>query len=526
MREPSVPELASSIRSPLLQVEALSKSFPGVRALDEVSLEVFSGEVVAVVGHNGSGKSTLVKVLAGLYEPDPGGQVFARTAEGAIVQGSEARDALHIIHQDLGLIGNLSTIENLDLGRRHGLRSLLPAPSRDERRRASELVAQFGASFDVRAPIASLPPAARTVVAIARALDGWTRPDNMLILDEPTATLRGEEVALLFGAVRRTAKGGAGVIFISHRLDEVVNLADRVLVLRDGRLVAALEAGEYDHETLVNLITGGAAGSAAAVEHKILDDPVLRVRGLSGETVVRADLDIRPGEIVGVSGVVGSGREAIGGLIFGALRRTSGEVELGDRSLPPGRLRAAIAAGVGYVPADRHSAGAVMSFSVRENVTLPQLRPLRRRLGRLDLRQERREAISWLGRVGLRPLVPERALSLFSGGNQQKAVLAKWLRNEPRLLLLDEPTQGVDVGAKASIYELVVGAAGRGAAVLISSSDTEELLSICNRVLVFREGEVVATLEGEDLTDHRLVMESLGLGRAGAEIVFGDTEDC
>jgi ABC-type sugar transport system ATPase subunit len=499
------------VSEPLLRVRGLSKSFPGLRALDGVDLEVSSGEVLAVVGQNGSGKSTLVKILAGLHAPDPGAEIKARGADGAILTGAAAHAELHFIHQDLGLIPVLSTVENLDLGQRHRGFGLAPAAHRAETRRAHELIGRFGASFDVTQPLAALSAAERAIVAIARALEGWERDDHVLVLDEPTAALHGDEVGRLFEAVRSVAARGAGVIFISHRLDEVMDLADRVVALRDGRVVADVPAGEFDHDALVHMITGREIDETRAERSGTAGTPVLRVDGLSGATVEAFDAEVRSGEIVGVTGLLGSGREHVAGLVFGALARDGGRVRVGDSELAAGRPGDAVARGVAFVPADRRAQGAVMTMNVRENLTLPRLRPLRRLTGRLDGRAERAECQYWMGEVGLRPAEPERPLDLFSGGNQQKVVLAKWLRNEPRVLLLDEPTQGVDVGAKAAIYELVVRAADEGAGVVISSSDTKELALLCDRVLVMRDGRVVAELPREHLTEARLVREGLGL---------------
>jgi ABC-type sugar transport system ATPase subunit len=492
----------------LLDARHVSKTFPGLRALDDVSLTVAPGEIVAVVGQNGSGKSTLVKVLAGIHAPDPGAEILVRGPTGAMLQGSEAREELHFIHQDLGLVPLLSTIENLDLGRRLGRRDLRPAPIRDETRRATELIERFGASFDVRLPVAELTAAERTIVAIARALERWTRPDHVLVLDEPTAALHGDEVNKLFEAVRRVAQREAGVIFISHRLDEVIQLADRVVALRDGRVVANARRGEFDHDELVRMIAGhdveAAAGAAGAS-----GEVVFTARAVAGSRMNGIDLDLRAGEVVGVTGLLGSGREQLAGTLFGALPRTRGEVRVEGVSLPPSDPRTAIRRGVAYVPADRRRAGAVMSMSARENLTLPRLKPLRRRFARLDRRDERREAHDWFRAVDLRPHQPERPLEQFSGGNQQKVVLAKWLRNEPRVLLLDDPTQGVDVGSKAAIYDLVARAASGGAAVLFSSSETKELAALCDRVLVLRDGRVASEVERASLTEARLITEAL-----------------
>jgi ribose transport system ATP-binding protein len=275
--------------------------------------------------------------------------------------------------------------------------------------------------------------------------------------------------------------------------------------------VADVRAGELDRSALVTMIAGRELAETRLERSAPHGDSVLRVEGLSGAAVAAFDTDVRAGEIVGVTGLLGSGREHVGGLVFGSIRRAGGTVHVGGDVLAGGSPFRAVEQGVAFVPADRRGEGAVMTMSVRENMTLPRLRPLRRFMGRLDRRAERRECDRWVGEVGLRPAEPERALDLFSGGNQQKVVLAKWLRNEPRVLLLDEPTQGVDVGAKASIYELVARAADSGAGVVISSSDTRELVVLCNRVLVMRDGSVVAELDHHELTEARLVRESLGL---------------
>jgi ABC-type sugar transport system ATPase subunit len=501
----------SSGDQPLLRVRGLSKSFPGLKALDNVDLDVRAGEIVAVVGQNGSGKSTLVKVLTGIHEPDQGAEIAVR---GAGARGSGWDSGIHVIHQDLGLVGDLSTVENLGLGRGGGRGGLFPTRRRSEERHARELMARFGVEIDVHAPIIHLSPAERTIVAIARALDGWERPDQLLLLDEPTASLHSSEVGRLFDAVRRVASAGAGVIFISHRLDEVINLADRVVALRDGRKVADVSSSEVDRERLVELIVGRALPAASAVSKPRVGEVVLSIRGLCAPSIASLDLDVCAGEVVGLCGILGSGREDIAGLTFGASERHAGTVSVNGNHVNPGNPRHSIATGVALVPRDRHSDGAVMTLSARENLTLPRLGPLTRLFGWIDGRTERDDVGSWIERIGLVPADPERPVELFSGGNQQKIVLAKWLRNEPTVLLLDEPTQGVDVGAKAAIYGLIAEAASRGVAVVLSSSDTDELATVCNRVVVLRDGSVTIELEGDALSESQLVAASLGFSNS------------
>lgn len=495
----------------LLSVSRLSKTFPGLRALSDVSLSVGAGEIVAVLGQNGSGKSTLVKILAGVYEADPGATWQFRGEAAGPPSGGGGHAALHFIHQDLGLISTLTTVENLDLSRGLGGRDLLPPKRNAERARARALVKRFGGTFDVTVPVAALTPAQRTIVAIARAMGDWTRPDNVLVLDEPTAALHGAEVAILFDAVRRVADGGAGVLFISHRLDEVMRLSSRVVVLRDGEVVAAEQTGSLTESDLVRLLSGASDPHAVSGDGRLPGDPLLTATGVAGGTVREATLTVRAGEIVGVTGLLGSGREDLGALLFGQLQRTAGRVTVGDLEVPGGRPRAAIDRGMAYVPADRVGLGAVLGLTLRENVTLPDLKPLRRAFGRLDRRAEQREAMRWVRRVDLRPPTLDRPLRAFSGGNQQKAVIAKWLRRGSRVLVLDEPTQGVDVGAKATIHKLIAAEAARGSAVLVSSSDTRELVGLCDRVLVMREGVVATQIGKLELTEERCLQESLGL---------------
>jgi ABC-type sugar transport system ATPase subunit len=492
----------------LLRVSHLSKTFTGTKALDDVSLQVAAGEIVAIVGQNGSGKSTLVKLLAGIHQPDPGGTIEVSDGSGQLVPLGRDGHSLHFIHQDLGLLPMLNTTENLDLDRPLGLRWITPVRRRAEHTRAAELTSRFGAAIDVRAPVALLSPAERAIVAVARALDGGRHPGNVLVLDEPTTAFHRDEVSRLFGAVRRVAAAGAGVVFISHRLDEVRALADRVLVLRDGKQVAEAAGGELDDESLVAAIVGTsvvegirATSSAGPV--------VLAVDGLHGKHVHGMTLSVRAAEIVGLSGVLGSGREDLNALIFGAQRPVGGQVTFNGDRLPAGDMVTAIERGAAFVPADRHRLGAVMTMSMRENLTLPALRGLRRRFGAIRRSAESAEARRWADHVGLRPPAPDRPLSTFSGGNQQKVVLAKWLRTNPRLLLLDEPTQGVDVGAKAAIYQLVRQAAAQGSAVLVASSDAKELVALCDRVLLVDQGRVAGELTGAALTETALVHAAL-----------------
>ena len=490
-------------------MHGLSKTFTGTKALDNVSFDLHRGEVLAVVGQNGSGKSTLVKILAGVHKADPGARITVLDSGGRDAGHDALRALLHFIHQDLGLIEQLSTTENLDLARPLGIRDLLPGRRRGEHDRAAALVRRTGAVIDVRSPIVLLSPAERAIVALARAMDGWERPDGVLVLDEPTASFHSNEVERLFTAVRRVAQAGAGVLFISHRLDEIRAIADRVIVLRDGRAVLEVDVAGADDATLVHAIVGGTPGDHQPHESQALGEVRLAVAGLVGQRLAGLSFEVRSGEIVGVSGVLGSGREELGPSLFGAVPRIAGTVEVDGTLLRPGNVGDAIGAGMGLVPADRARLGAALLMNVRENLTLAGLRSVQRRLGWIPRRPERAEANQWAREVDLRPADPERPLSQLSGGNQQKVVLAKWLRTEPNVLVLDEPTAGVDVGAKAAIYRLLRDATQRGMAVLVNSSDTKELAELCDRVLVLDRGRQIAELRGVHLSEGALLRASL-----------------
>ncbi|GLI26565.1 ribose import ATP-binding protein RbsA [Agromyces rhizosphaerae] len=497
---------AASEAEPLLRIEGMTKDFPGNRALDDVSLDVHSGEIVAVVGHNGSGKSTLVKILAGVYQDDGG------TVELASTDGEETE--LHIIHQDLGLAKELTGIENLGITRYHGREALAPYNRAREQEHAERLIRRFGEPFDLNVPIARLAPAQRAIIGIARALDGWKHSRNVLILDEPTEALHASEVQVLFDAVRTLAAEGAGIIFISHRLDEVLDLADRVVILRDGKCVADEDRATLDHDRLVSYVTGVPIGEAETGEpfRGDLQEVVLRVEQLAGEALEGIDLTIHGGEVVGVAGVLGSGREALPAMLFGSIDATAETYELQGKPYRNRSEAESIRRGIAFVPGDRAHLGSVRPMNARENVTLPELGSLTTKLGAISISRERRHAAELVERYDVKPPRPEQTFAQFSGGNQQKIVFAKWLRNDPALLLLEEPTQGVDIGAKRAIYDAVDMAAAGGAGVLVCSSEAKELVRLCNRVLVLRDGKVVATLEGERLNETELVKQGYGLG--------------
>ena len=486
-----------------LAVRNLSKTFPGTRALDGVSLDLPAGRVTGLVGHNGSGKSTLIKVLAGYHDADPGGEVFVGgSALERLSAGAAAAAGMRFVHQDLGLVGSLSVIDNLALTLGYRTGRLGRVKQRLEIERSERDIGMLGCSFDVRRRVDDLAPSERTVVAVARALEGWEMGAvHVLVLDEPTASLPREEALRLFEVVRAVRNRGVAVLFVSHHLDEILSLADQVVVMRNGRVVRTEGTASLDHDRLVSLIVGreiahsGAARTAR--ESPAAADRVLSVDGLGAEFLRDVSFGVSQGEILGVCGLTGSGREELAGCVFGVRPRT-GLVKVGGRGLAPGRLDQAVQLGMGFVPADRMADALVPRMSVRANLSLPGIAGFVRRC-RLDNGAEREAVDRWLRKTRVASDARERPIFQLSGGNQQKVLLARWLRCRPDVLVLDEPTQGVDVGARQDIHALIDAAAAEGAAVLICSTDSEELERLCDRALVLTRGRIGAELIGIDL---------------------------
>jgi ribose transport system ATP-binding protein len=498
---------------PVLEIRDLSKSFLANQALSSFSLSLHRGQIHALVGANGSGKSTLIKVLSGFYLPDAGS---VRVDGSELVFGvaeSSYKLGCRFVHQDLALVDSVSVADNLHLStvfptrlgtiRRHELRSS-----------AVSVLDQVGLSdVDPRQTVGELSAAERTGVAVARALQSdREHPPKVLVLDEPTATLPIEEVDHLLTMLMTAAQRGLGVLYVTHHLEEVYRISDWVTVLRDGRVVGQARTADMDRETLVALLGGaevGETGAEVAAEARPGDASRLQVRDLWEGPLRGVSLSASGGEVLGIAGLTGSGREAILGNIFGVYPRSKGTVELGEAGVPGGRPDLAISAGIAYLPADRKTSGGMMTLSAQDNLTVADLRPFWSRL-RLSRAAQAREARKWFGRLDVRPSSAVRQpLERFSGGNQQKILLAKWLRLEPRVLLLDEPTQGVDVGAKGEIHRHILDAAKRGAIVLVSSTDVEELLFLCSRIIVLRNGRIFDELSGARLNESEIMRSFL-----------------
>ncbi|GAA1511178.1 sugar ABC transporter ATP-binding protein [Streptomyces albidochromogenes] len=494
-------------------MSGITKSFPGVRALDGVDLEVQAGEVHCLLGQNGAGKSTLIKILAGVHQPD-GGEISWQGAAVTLRSPIAAmRLGIATIYQELDLVEGLSVAENIFLGHEPTTAGFV-VRGRQARASATALLARLGhAEIDAGGLVGSLSAAQQQIVSMARALSHDVR---LIVMDEPSAALDPDEVDNLFRIVAGLTADGVAVVYISHRLEEIRRIGDRVTVLKDGRAVAVgLPAKSTPTRDVVALMTGrdveyvfpprpGDAARAAGAE------PVLRVEGLSRDGEFAAlDLDVRPGEIVGLAGLVGSGRSEVLETVYGARTPSTGRVLVDGRPLRPGSVRAAVRAGIGLAPEERKAQGLLMLESVTRNVSVSTLSRFSRG-GWLDRRAEREAARTATRELSLRPDNPDAPVRTLSGGNQQKAVLARWLLRGCRVLLLDEPTRGVDVGARAELYAVIRRLADEGLAVLLVSSEVPEVLGLADRVLVLREGRVVHTAPARELDEHRvldLVME-------------------
>jgi ribose transport system ATP-binding protein len=483
---------APDLSGAALRVRGLSKVYGGTVALAGVDFTVRPGEIHALLGENGAGKSTLVKLVAGI-EPADGGTV---EVNGHLLppqhrpHDADAAGAA-FIHQQLGLVGSMSVGENIALvaGYPRSGRRIDWMAVREQARRA---LARMGVNIDPDEELSSLPVSAQQVVAIARAL---AKDARMLVLDEPTASLTVAEVSVLFEVLRRLRDEGVAIVYISHRLDEVRRICDRVTILRDGNLVATREMATTTDAELVTMIVGTDVSDVEIVPAAASEKAVEFIE-VSGPTVRAVSFTVRRGEVIGVAGLSGSGHAEIGGLLFGLAPVLGGEITVDGRAHRPAAVSEAIAGGIAYVPADRNVEAAAVELSLQENL---DPNPDVAVLARLSRREERRRAESVLRDFDVRPPEPARVFSTLSGGNAQKVVLARWMTRNPSVIVLNDPTAAVDIGARREIHARLREAAANGASVVVISSDMEEIEELCDRAVVIRAGRLVATLERDEI---------------------------
>ena len=495
----------------VLSLQHASKTFGAVRALQDVSLDLFAGEAHGLVGENGAGKSTLVKILAGVHRPDEG--VLVVDGRGVFLDNpADARDAgIAIIYQEPLLFPDLTVEENIYIGRQP-LTTGRRIDRRAMRRHVEEVFGRLSVRLDPGRIARGLSIAEQQIVEIGKALSLDAR---VIVMDEPTAALSAVEVARLFGVVQSLRAAGTAVLFISHRLEEVFELCQRVTVLRDGRWVTSGPLADMTSDGLVRAMVGRDLLEREP-EEQAIGDTVLRVERLTREGVFTdISFDVRAGEIVALAGLVGAGRSEVATAIFGIDRYDAGAVSVNGRSLRRASPTAAMSAGIGLVPEDRRQQGLVMDMSIARNIALASMRSLRR-LGMISGSAERRFAKDWALRLQLKYGRLSDPADSLSGGNQQKVVLAKWLARRPLLLIVDEPTRGIDVGTKAEVHRLLDVLAAEGVAVLMISSELAEVLHVADRILVMREGRIVTELAHTEASEEAIVAAATGQLREAA----------
>ena len=500
----------------MLEVVDVDKSFAGVRALDGVSFAVRPGEVHALVGENGAGKSTLIKVLTGVHRPDSG-EVRLRGEPVVFDRPVRAQEAgISTIYQEVNLVPLLSVAGNVFLGREPRTRfGLVDWPRLNEQ--AAELLSGYGIYTDVRRPLGTLGVGAQQMVALARAV---STDAEVVIMDEPTSSLEPREVETLFTVIDRLHERGIAIVYVSHRMDELYRICDRVTVLRDGRKVHTGPLADLPRIELVSMMLGRSVSeirehgvTSFGEDHHAGREPLLRAEHLtSGNRLNDVSVSIRPGEVVGLAGLLGSGRTETARAIVGALSLDRGTVLVGGSEVPPGNVGAAMRAGISMLAEDRKAEGIIPHLSVRENIVLAAL-PQLSRFGVVSRAKQDRIVDTFVKRLRIKVSSPDQRVAELSGGNQQKVLLARWLCTRPKVLLLDEPTRGIDVGAKAEVQALIDELAQEGLAVLLISSELEELLDGADRLLVLKDGAVVGELTGDELTQDHVLAAIAGEAR-------------
>ncbi|MDB5525774.1 MAG: Ribose import ATP-binding protein RbsA [Rhizobium sp.] len=491
-----------SEKEAILRLEGVSKSFAGIPVLQTIDCTFFAGEVHCLLGENGAGKSTLIKTISGAHAPTAGRVMFC----GQDITGHSpawAKDnGIATIYQELDLIPNLGAAENISLGSEPRSRWFGQIDRKRVRQVANDTLKSMGLSLDVDTPVQTLGIAQQQMVAIAKAL---TRNNRMIILDEPTAVFTKNEKDTLFRLVRELKARGMAVVFISHHMDEIFEIGDRITVLRDGKVASTGPVSDYDHDKAVRSMVGRSVENRRQQRTSAIGEPVLEVRGLtSGKRVRDVSFELRAGEIVGVAGLVGSGRTRMARLVYGAERASSGEIRLHGQLVDPRSPTDMIRRGVGMVPEDRKRDGLALERSAGENLGLVKVQALSR-FGWVPWSRIRGLVDTQMQRLQVKPNNPSIQALRMSGGNQQKLVLGRWLMQNPRLLILDEPTRGVDVGARAEIYALLQKLRDEGVAILMISSDLPEILSQADRILVMAKGRIVGELDGKSATEEAII---------------------
>ncbi|HHV61183.1 MAG TPA: sugar ABC transporter ATP-binding protein [Firmicutes bacterium] len=488
-------------KEPVLVMRGISKAFPGVQALDDVEFEVFPGEILCLVGENGAGKSTLMKVLSGVHARDSGTIIFKgrevdfKTPQQAIQSG------ITMIYQEFNLAPNLTVAANIFLGKELTKGRLHTIDNASMAQKTGALLSRLGVRVSPDALVKDLSVAEQQMVEIAKAL---SQDAKLIIMDEPTATLTSRETEILFQTIRRLRDQGIAIVFVSHRLEEVFMIGDRIIVMRDGKRVGELIPSKSSIGDVVKLMVGRPLKEFPKQEARI-SGTVLEVRHITTDRIKDVSFTLRKGEILGFAGLVGAGRTELIRAIFGIDRKIAGEIYIEGRKVDIRSPKDAVASGLGLVPEDRKSQGLVLQMAVRENISLAGVERNARSFSRLNWQWERQAAREFIEKLRIQTPGPEQITANLSGGNQQKVVLAKWLTLHPKVLILDEPTRGIDVGAKTEVHSLISRLAQEGLGIILISSELPEILGMSDRIMVMSNGRIVAEFPREEATQEKIM---------------------
>ncbi|WP_181347090.1 sugar ABC transporter ATP-binding protein [Thalassobacillus sp. CUG 92003] len=501
----------------ILEMMHVSKTFPGVKALDDVYLGIEQGEVHALVGENGAGKSTLIKVLAGVHAPDEGAEIFFEGEPAKIDKPIDATTmGVSVIYQDLSLFPNLSVAENICIGKDGRLPAWSFMNWKKMKRMAEEALDEMDVPIDVNKNVDDLSIAQQQMVEIARAI---AFDAKLIVMDEPTSSLSHSEVEKLYNVIDKLKAKGISIIFISHKLKELFKVSDRISVLRDGKYIGSYHMDETTEEKLITLMVGrDVSYERKSRFNQIADEVVLELKQFTKKgNFKNISLQLKKGEILGITGLVGSGRSELAQAIFGLNKPDSGTLHLHGKKAKVRSSNEAMKHGIAYIPEDRKKQGLVLNQPVTNNISLPVLRNMKNPLRLLKKKDERKMADDYVERLDVRPALPDLKAMQLSGGNQQKVVISKWLATEPDILIIDEPTNGIDIGAKTEIHKLLQELADKGIAVIVISSELPEVLAVSDRILVMRQGRVVSEMSGHDASQEK-IMNFAFLGSSDKEI--------
>lgn len=489
-----------------IKLDRVSKTFPGVKALDNIRLEVKKGEVHALIGENGAGKSTLIKILSGIYQSDDGAIIVIDGQEYRELNPiSSLRKGIIVIYQDFSLFPNLTVMENISISQEIELSTRFLNWNKI-RETAVKAIERLGIDIDVDVPLGSLSVAKQQLVAIARAL---VYDAKMIIMDEPTSALSKGEVEILFNIIRSLKKNGISILFVSHKLEELFEISDRFTVLRDGKYIGTFEKDELDNDKLISLMVGRRI-EFSRYETGEIGEPLMEVRNLCKKgNFCNISFSLHKGEIIAITGLVGAGRTEVAQALYGLNIPDSGEIILNGKAVHIKSPEDAVKNGIAFIPEGRQSEGLIMRQSVEDNITLTILKQLVNKFSIVNADKKRKAALEWIKTLNIRPPYPEMTVQKLSGGNQQRVVIAKWLATSPKVLIIDEPTNGIDVGAKREIHKLLRDLASKEIGIIMISSELPEVLAISDRIFVMRRGRITAVFEGGNATQEEIMNKAI-----------------